>query len=68
MESALGWGEPLPPWPHDHFRQINWMTPRSATPGVIASYRDLMERLAETEPSHLTRVYTGQGLSLAAGL
>ena len=67
MESALGWGEPLPPWPHDHFRQINWMAPRSATAGVIASYRNLVERLADIEPSHLKRVYVGQSLSLVAG-
>jgi hypothetical protein len=68
MESALGWGEPLPPWPHDHFRQINWMAPRSATIGVIASYRNLVERLADIEPSHLKRVYVGQSLSLMTGL
>jgi triacylglycerol lipase len=65
MESALGWGEPLPPWPHDHFRQINWMAPRSAAPAVISSYRLLLEQLAETESSHTTRIRVGLGLETA---
>lgn len=48
-ESAEGWGEPLPPWPHDHFRQINWMTPPWVHPTVIRSYIELIERIASVE-------------------
>jgi triacylglycerol lipase len=55
MESALGWGEPLPPWPHDHFRQINWMTPRRHAPAVVGSYHELVLRLMEIEPDFVPR-------------
>lgn len=34
VESALGVGEPLPPWPIDHFRQMNWLP--AATPATNA--------------------------------
>ena len=27
VESALGFGEPLPEWPLDHLRQVNWFVP-----------------------------------------
>lgn len=49
VESANGWGEPLETWPHDHFRQINWMTAPWSQPGVIRSYVELISRIAEVE-------------------
>jgi triacylglycerol lipase len=32
VESAQAFGTPLPDWPADHLRQMNWMTPRVANP------------------------------------
>jgi triacylglycerol lipase len=49
MESALGWGEPLPPWPFDHLAQINWMTSRRTSQLVIDHYVNLVEELTAVE-------------------
>lgn len=68
MESALGWGEPLPPWPHDHFRQINWMTPWRFSDGVIESYRELMLHLLEIEPDYATKFNVGNTWAMAASV
>jgi triacylglycerol lipase len=65
VESAQGWGDPLPEWPHDHFRQINWMTAPWAHPGVIRSYMDLIERLGEIESERRPRVAVQPELELA---
>lgn len=55
-DSAEGWGEPLPAWPHDHFRQINWMTPPWVHPHVIRSYMDLMDLIASIEEDRRPKV------------
>jgi hypothetical protein len=49
MESALGWGEPLPPWPFDHLAQINWMTSHRTSRLVIDHYVNLVEELTAVE-------------------
>lgn len=49
MESALGWGHPLPPWPFDHLQQINWMTSRQTSRAVIQQYVELIRDLGEIE-------------------
>ncbi|MFM7319387.1 MAG: esterase/lipase family protein [Isosphaeraceae bacterium] len=49
MESALGWGEPLPPWPFDHLQQINWMTSRRKGREVIEHYIQLVVSLGAIE-------------------
>jgi triacylglycerol lipase len=64
-ESAEGWGEPLPAWKHDHFRQINWMTPPWVHPNVILSYMDLMGRLAAIEAERKTKVMIRTQFALA---
>jgi triacylglycerol lipase len=40
VESALGFGIPLPVWPVDHLRQLNWLSP-PAGPSSPASIRML---------------------------
>ena len=55
-DSAEGWGEPLPAWPHDHFRQINWMTPPWVHPQVIRSYMELIDRIASIEEERRPKV------------
>lgn len=64
QESAEGWGEPLPPWPHDHFRQINWMTPPWVHPSVIRAYMDLLSRIAEIEHDRQAKVMAQPSLVL----
>lgn len=59
MESALGWGEPLSPWPIDHLSQINWGTPRRIVPTLYSSYFQLMKRLAEVESEFSTNLSVG---------
>lgn|GEM_PF-426755 len=44
VESALAFGEPLPKWPVDHFRQMNWHTTGSG-PSSWASVRQLYDDL-----------------------
>jgi triacylglycerol lipase len=52
LESALGMGAPLPPWPIDHLRQMNWL-PAPAGPSsssaVFALYASLVDNLASLE-------------------
>jgi triacylglycerol lipase len=55
MESALGWGEPLPPWNLDHLSQINWITPSHLHTELYQSYFLLMKKLAETEMNYSSR-------------
>lgn len=64
-KSAEGWGEPLSPWPHDHFRQINWMTPPWVHPSVIRSYIELIERCAEVEQDRMPHVFVQPSLVLS---
>jgi len=47
VESACAFGTPLPSWPLDHLRQMNWLTPGSSGPGVLELYRHVLEHLAE---------------------
>jgi triacylglycerol lipase len=49
MESALGFGETLPPWPIDHLRQMNWFArPRcDEEHEPLALYESCLRRLAE---------------------
>jgi len=46
VESALGFGTPLPTWPVDHFRQLNWLSPHSG-PSSAAEIRRLYGSLVE---------------------
>lgn len=59
MESALGWGEPLDPWPIDHLSQINWGTPRKVVPTLYDSYYQLMAQLGEIEEEFSPSVTVG---------
>lgn len=56
MESALGWGEPLPPWPFDHLQQINWMTSRRKSREVLDHYYRLIESLGAIESAICTPI------------
>ena len=65
VESALGFGTPLPIWPVDHLRQTNWWTPTTG-PSSAESIRELYSRVlqrleteglgAEAEPVSSGRV------------
>jgi triacylglycerol lipase len=47
-ESAHAFGTPLPDWPIDHFRQMNWMSPRrgvSAEPEILRLYASVLANL-----------------------
>ncbi|MGC8640997.1 MAG: esterase/lipase family protein [Isosphaeraceae bacterium] len=48
VASALAFGTPLPSWPADHLRQMNWMTPppNSVCPPIPQLYAGIIERLA----------------------
>lgn len=49
VESALAFGTPLPGWPVDHFRQMNWLAPRSepSSPAMVNGlYAALLDNLA----------------------
>ena len=35
VESANAFGRPLPLWPVDHFRQMNWLPRRRARPRIV---------------------------------
>jgi len=49
VESALAFGTPLPGWSVDHFRQMNWLSPRSgpsSPASVHGLYAALLDNLA----------------------
>jgi triacylglycerol lipase len=48
VASAQAFGTPLPSWPVDHLRQMNWMTPTSDSicPPVPELYAQLVEKIA----------------------
>jgi triacylglycerol lipase len=61
VESAHAFGKPLPYWPADHLRQMNWMTPRvtdSICPPIPDLYAHVLHELAELgfASASLTRV------------
>ncbi|MDX2035949.1 MAG: alpha/beta fold hydrolase [Isosphaeraceae bacterium] len=48
--SATAFGTPLPAWPLDHFRQMNWLTPTGPDeldPTIAGCYRSVLANLAE---------------------
>jgi triacylglycerol lipase len=50
VESARAFGTPLPDWPADHLRQMNWMAPRVANsicPPIPELYARVLHELAE---------------------
>jgi triacylglycerol lipase len=50
VESALAFGQPLPKWPVDHFRQMNWhTTPRgpSSTASILQLFDAVLANLAD---------------------
>ncbi len=49
MESALGFGDPSPPWPIDHLRQMNWFPKRQPDPkeDPIGLYEGALQRIAQ---------------------
>jgi triacylglycerol lipase len=49
VESALAFGTPLPVWPLDHLKQMNWFSPEEdapALPSPIELYNSLVTNLA----------------------
>ena len=49
VASATAFGDPLPSWPVDHLRQMNWFSddaPVAAFPRVAAYYADILANLA----------------------
>lgn len=51
VESALGFGTPLPTWPLDHLRQLNWLPP-TRPPSSPGSMRGLYESVLENLAAH----------------
>ncbi|WZP00062.1 hypothetical protein EP7_001679 [Isosphaeraceae bacterium EP7] len=54
VESSEAFGTPLPAWPFDHLRQMNWMTPQPADPTgseIARRYLGLVESLVACEPA-----------------
>jgi triacylglycerol lipase len=52
VASATAFGRPLPSWPVDHLRQMNWLSPEVHTapcPRVARLYADVVENLANLE-------------------
>ena len=52
VKSATAFGQPLPDWPVDHLRQMNWLSPEVATvpcPKVARLYADVVENLASLD-------------------
>jgi triacylglycerol lipase len=51
VASAQAFGTPLPCWPADHLRQMNWMTPpaRSICPPVPELYARVLDNLVELD-------------------
>jgi triacylglycerol lipase len=52
VESALAFGTPLPLWPLDHLKQMNWFAPEEETPSIpspIELYKRLIAHLASIE-------------------
>lgn len=48
VSSALAFGAPLPTWPADHLRQMNWMSPQpgSVCPAIPELYAGIIQQLA----------------------
>ena len=55
VKSATAIGQPLPAWPVDHLRQMNWLSPEIPTetcPRVARYYADVVENLARLGFEH----------------
>jgi triacylglycerol lipase len=62
VESALGFGTPLPSWPVDHLRQMNWMPPErgpSSSRAILELYDGVFENLAQQGFSTLEQTEPG---------
>jgi triacylglycerol lipase len=52
VQSATAYGQPLPNWPVDHLRQMNWLSPEVPTtpcPKVARLYAEVVENLAHVD-------------------
>jgi triacylglycerol lipase len=52
VRSATAYGTPLPDWPVDHLRQMNWLSPEVSTvpcPKVARLYAEVVENLAHVD-------------------
>jgi triacylglycerol lipase len=52
VQSATAFGQPLPDWPVDHLRQMNWLSPEvpsSTCPKVARLYAEVVENLARID-------------------
>jgi triacylglycerol lipase len=52
VQSATAFGQPLPNWPVDHLRQMNWLSPEVPTapcPKVARLYAEVVENLAHVD-------------------
>ena len=58
VESATAFGQPLPDWPVDHLRQMNWLSPEVSTtpcPKVARLYAEVVKNLARTDAERVAR-------------
>ena len=58
VASATAFGKPLPNWPVDHLRQMNWLSPEVPTapcPHVARLYADVVENLAMIDREEVDR-------------
>jgi triacylglycerol lipase len=58
VKSATAFGQPLPNWPVDHLRQMNWLSPEVPTtpcPKVARLYAEVVENLARIDAERAGR-------------
>jgi triacylglycerol lipase len=58
VQSATAFGQPLPTWPVDHLRQMNWLSPEVPTtpcPKVARLYAEVVENLARIDAGRVGR-------------
>ena len=55
IDSALAFGTPLPHWPVDHLRQMNWMERDESTSGARAARRSLRSPGAASRVSRIRK-------------
>ena len=66
VDSALAFGTPLPAWPLDHLRQMNWLAP-GETDSLFPPPIELYARVVALSVTRVRRARTQNGEEKAAG-
>lgn len=70
VRSAQAFGEPLPTWPIDHLRQMNWFSagePAATVPAVARHYGSILAHLADL-PAEREREHDAEPVGAGSGL